>query len=357
MRIHSLLLSLALVASFAQPAFAQPTSGDCSSGGPECPLSGAAAAIEAARRTPEIAATAKAMGEHVVAGMARANAGGGDADSGIHYSHNYEAFFPERFKKDHWDGYANGRYWERVGFMTWRVKPGVSASVALGKWLEGRTIAECLTTIQAIQTDALRAAVGDANFDKRFGEKKKNTPEWQRLTIGPGFSSVSEFMKDAGNKRGSIGKRNVKVGDHYYFYNHPKYLLKHPGGAWQGENAVYDGEVNGVQKWSGFGASGVSEDGMYEEMVGAYNLPRDARDIQVLEEAFGKDPKKWPAEYREDTGSFPKTIKVKDVLTAKPYTLDDTTRKGGFVGTSGVTFDLELVRALRNSGNVAVGPN
>ena len=30
-------------------------------------------------------------------------------------------------------------------------------------------------------------------------------------------------------------------GQWYYFYNHPKYLLKHPGGAWQGENSIYMG--------------------------------------------------------------------------------------------------------------------
>ena len=355
MRLRPLVLSL-LALTIAVPAFAQPTSGsDCATTG-DCPVSGVRAAIEAARRVPEIAATTKAMGEHMVAGMARVNAGGSE-DSGIHYDYNYESAYPDRWRKVYEDGYANGRYWERVGFMQWRLKPGVSASEGIKAWLKGRTIAECLTTINAIQTDALRAAVGDENFDKRFGHKKKAVPEYERLVIGPGNSSVSEFMKSTGNKRGSIGKRNVKAGDHYYLYNHPKYLLKHPGGAWQGENAVFDGEVDGHQTWSGFGASGVTEDGMYEEMVGAYNLPRDERDIAVLEEAFGKNPKKWPKEYQDDGKSFPKTIKVKDVLTSQPYELDGTVRKGGFVGNSGYTFDLDAVKDLRGTPGVAVGPN
>lgn len=352
MRLRSLLSFLALGLTLAQPAFAQPTSGaDCGSGGAECPVGGVRAAIEAARKTPEIAATSKAIGEYIVAGMARANEGGGDADSGIHYSHNYEAFFPDRFRKSHWDGHANTKYWKRVGFMTWQLKPGVSASEGIKSWLKGRTIAECLTTINAIQTDALRAAVSDANFDKRFGEKGKNTPEYKRLVIGPGISSVGEFMTDTGNKRGKIGKRNVKPGEHYYFYNHPKYLLKHPGGAWQGENAVFDGvDADGNQTWSGFGASNVTEDGMYSEMVSAYNQPRDERDIEVLEEQFGKDPKKWPAEYRDDGKSFPKRIKVKDVLDSQPYTIDGSERKGGFVGNSGWKLDLERVKELRGEG-------
>ena len=355
MRLRSLFLSLVALA-LSVPAFAQPTSGsDCASGG-ECPVSGVRAAIDAARRTPEIAATTKAMGEHMVAGMARVNEGG-DADSGIHYDYNYESSYPERWRKTYEDGYATGRYWERLGFMTWRLKPGVSASEGIKAWLKGRTIAECLTTINAIQTDALRAAVGDENFDKRFGSKKKAVPEYERLVIGPGNSSVSEFMTSAGNKRGSIGKRNVKPGDHYYFYNHPKYLLKHPGGAWQGENAVFDGEVDGDQTWSGFGASGVTEDGMYSEMVGAYNLPRDERDIATLEEMFGKNPKKWPKEYQDDGKSFPKRIKVKDILESKPYELDGTVRDGGFVGNSGYTFDLDAVKELRGNPGVAMGPN
>ena len=352
MRLRALFLASSLLT--AVPAFAQPTSGACPEGSTSCPVEEVGRVVAAAAGAPEIAATEKAIGEHIVAGMARANLGG-DADSGIHYAHNYEYYYSERFKKDHWDGYANGRYWERIGFMTWRVKPGVSASTALKKWLEGRTIAECLTTIQAIQTDALRAAVGDKQFDERFGKNGGNTPEDMRLVIGPGMSSVTEYMTDTGNKKGKIGKRNVKVGEHYYFYNHPKYLLKHPGGAWQGENAVYDGETNGVQTWSGFGASGVSEDGMYEEMVGAYNQPRDERDIEVLEEMFGKDPKKWPKEYQE--GSYPETVTVKETLAARPYTLDGTTRRAGFVGTSGWKIDVKAVKALRDGRNVASGPN
>ncbi len=346
MRRHALLL-LALL-GLSLPVHARPTGGDCAPGSAACPVDGVRAVIDAAKGLPEIKATEAAIGSHIVAGMAKANHfTWGDPNVGVHYAHNFEAYFPEKFRKSYWDGYASGKYWERIGFMTWRLKEGVSASEGLRKWLAGRTVAECLTTVNAIQTDALRAAVGDAKFDERFGAKGKRTPAYQRLVIGPGDSSISEFMTETGNKRGRIGKRNVKPGEHYYFYNHPMYLLKHPGGVWQGENAVYDGEVNGQQIWSGFGARGVTEDGMMEEMVGAYNLPRDEQDIKALEEMFGKDPKKWPKEYREDGGVFPDTIKVQDVLTAKPYEIYGTERKGGFVGSSGWKLDVDMVKELR----------
>lgn len=359
-RFLSLLSLLALV-TFATPALAQPTSGACEPGSAGCPLSGVRAVLAAADGAPEIPATEKAMGEWIVKGMQRANTPNEtNPDIGIHYTHNYEAFFPDRFRKTYWNGYASGKYWERQDFMTWRLKDGVSASEALASWLKGRTIAECLTALQAIQTDALRAAVGNKQFDELFGKKGRHTPEEQRLIIGPGFTSVTNFMKGTGNKRGRIGKRNVKVGEHYYIYNHPMYLLKHPGGAFQGENAIYDGEKNGVQMWSGFGVTSVSERGMLEEMVSAYNQPRDDRDLEVLRKRFGKDEKKWPKEYREDGGVWPKRITVKDLLEAKPYEIDGTLRKGGFVGDSGYKLDTQMVKMLRNATldapGVAVGP-
>src|SRR6185295_17223590 len=68
-------------------------------------------------------------------------------------------------------------------------------------------------------------------------------------------------------------------GQWYYFYNHPKYLLKHPGGAWQGENSLYMGKnSSGERTWAGMGASNMTEDGMLDEMVSAYNLARDDAD-------------------------------------------------------------------------------
>lgn len=352
------LLSFLALTTLASPAFAQPTSGTCEPGSADCPISGVRDVLAAANAgAPEIAATEKAIGEWIVKGMEKANTPNEtDPDIGLHYSHNYEWLFPDRFRKTHWDGYASGRYWKRVGFMTWQLKDNVSASEALAQWLKGRTIAECLTVIQAIQTDALRAAVGNKQFDELFGKKGRHTPDEQRLVIGPGFTSVTNFMEGTGNKRGRIGKRNVKPGEHYYFYNHPMYLLKHPGGAFQGENAVYDGTKRGVQRWSGFGVTSTSEQGMLEEMVAAYNQPRDERDLEVLRERFGKDQKKWPKEYREDGGVYPKRITVKDLLEAKPYEIDGTLRKGGFVGDSGFKLDTAMVRALRNATGVAVGP-
>src|SRR6185295_5816167 len=103
----------------------------------------------------------------------------------------------------------------------------------------------------------------------------------------------------------------LKPGEWYYFYNHPKYLLKHPGGAWQGENSLYMGKNSAGQRlWAGLGASNVSEDAMYAEMVSAYNAPRDKNDEREMKE---QGIKKEDGTYADPTydpasGNFADTI-------------------------------------------------
>ncbi len=348
-RLLALPLSIPLLFASAS-AFAQPTTDPCpateSSVESVATVVGEAAALVGG---PQIANDETSLGKHIVAGMDEANRWHGPSD-GIHYAHNYKRNNPDLWKDDYWRGLTDETYFERQGFMTWRLKPGVSASEAIKKWLAGLTIAECLTTVQALQTDALRAAVGDKRFDELFGSKDGD-PEHGRLTIGPGYSTVRRFMvpTDAAknDEVGAIGRRPAKVGEHYYFYNHPKYLLKHPGGAWQGENALYVGERDGVQIWTGLGASNVTEDEMMEQMIRAYNAPRTDRDREVLREHYGEDESKWPAEYKEGSGSFPDQIEVKDILDAPEHTIDWTTRKGGFVGSAGLKLDTEAIERLK----------
>src|SRR5205807_1548724 len=117
-------------------------------------------------------------------------------------------------------------------FMDWRLLPGKNASAALKSWLKGLTIAECNSSLVAIEIDTLRAAIGDEKFDDHFGSVGKVIPEANLLRIKPGTpgTPVEKFMTQteavkAGDV-GTIGARPVKVGEWYYFYNHPKYLLK-----------------------------------------------------------------------------------------------------------------------------------
>jgi peptidoglycan hydrolase-like protein with peptidoglycan-binding domain len=315
---------------------------------------------------PEIGRSEDELGQHVAEQMIAVNKGDTyGPNSGVWYDYNYFAAHqadPANYPwNDDWrSGLAPPEYFDRVGWMDWRLKPGKSASAAIKAWLHGLTIAECLTTITAIEIETIRAALGDTEFDKRWGVEGVPMAEAQRLRVKQGFAGtpLEGRMHDVNaDDPGTFGHRNVKVGDWVYFYNHPKYLLKHPGGAWQGENAVYTGDdAAGNQLFTGLGASGKTEAAMVAEMVGAYNGARNGYDYVQLLDTYCKDTPevqnqdqrykdrdddytrglyekykdRIDAKYREDSGEFPDQVDGDMILNDPPYTIGDTTRKGGF---------------------------
>lgn len=330
-------------------------------------------------RPPDIPVTEEALGKHVAAGMALANEGA-SASSGIWYDYNY---FAEHKKdpaaypwNDDWRyGLASPEYFTRVGWMDWRLRAGKSASAGIKAWLAGLTIAECLATIVAVEIDALRAAIGDDAFDARFGSESSPVHEKERLRITAGVAETPIHGKLTGKTdSGTFGARDVKVGDWAYFYNHPKYLLKHPGGAWQGENAVYLGtNPAGQQLYSGLGATAKTESGLLDEMLGAYNQERDGADyVQLLltyartapevrtpnrrfldhdteytRGLYEKYKGRIPSKYREESGQFKDTITRDEILSSDPYELDGTTRKGGLIADSIARLNTAEVAKLR----------
>lgn len=329
---------------------------------------------------PEIEASEKAMGLHIVDDMNKANDPSSfSPNSGVWYDFNYKARHDKDpanypWDEDYRDGYADPAYFERVGWMDWRLKAGVSASEGIKAWLKGLTIAECLTTIYAIKTDTLRAAIGDKKFDAQFGSPDKVIPADQRLRIStdPATASVDKLLvsteaSDSGDA-GTFGNRPVNEGEWYYFTNHPKYLLKHPGGAFQGENAVYMGKnPAGEQLWSGLGISNVTEDGMLGDMVGAYNSGRTSDDYRQLVKYYATPPIKEaesdsadyealyykyidriPDIYRHDKGEYEDKITKEKILKDPEYEIDGTTRKGGFQPDSGWKLDVAKVKEMRD---------
>ncbi len=302
--------------------------------------------------TPDIALDPTAIGQHVADGM-KATDVPSTPDSGVQYAHNYKRFYPDKFDEDWWKGHADDAYWDRPKAMEWHLRSGASASAAIKKWLKGLTIAECLSTVIALQTDAIRAAVGDKKFDEHFGGADGPGSEGLLvLKAGWGGSSIEKYVKQtdpaAKNDPGTPGHRPAKVGDRYYFYNHPKYLLKHPGGAWQGENSIFEGEEGGVQYWSGLGAVHKTEDDLLTAMKAAYDRERSDRDVEVLNQRYGS-PAKWPAMYKEkkDGGTeFEDAVTKDQILNDPSYSLNGTTRKGGFVAAAGREIDVEAVKGM-----------
>ena len=329
-------------------------------------------AIDEAYQPPEIDAEEDAVGEQVKEKMDQMNNQPATADSGVHYQYNYRHDHPDRYKPDMATGYADPSLFDKEGFMTWRVKPKTSAAAAIQSWLRGLTIAECYTAMIAAEFDAVRAAVGDEKFDDTFGSTDRVMPKDKRLLITPpgqpGSSQIEAMLKPTesakANDAGGENNRPAKVGEWYYFMNHPKYLLKHPGGAWQGENAIYVGREGTAneQMWSGLGTSRgtgpggpshVTERQMLEEMVEAYNGDRDADDEAALKRIKDANGGVLPQALVD---GFPETLGgPDDVLNASPEALkvpgfveDKSPRVPGFNATAGRTLDLDAIKAIRN---------
>lgn len=332
---------------------------------------------------PEIPATAEAVGQHTADEMHKANMDPGyggqyDLDHGIHYSYNYESELSRagqasRWKDEYRWGYnASGHFdnpAETGGFMDFRLKKGHSASAAIKAWLKGLTVAECLTAVFAMEYETLRAAVGDKKFDQTFGSANPQEDAavgGNRLRIAPnGSTPISQFLEatklaemsqDGKHPEGKLSDKELDdhlvPGQWYYFYNHPKYLLKHPGGAWQGENSLYMGRDNkGKRLWAGLGATNKTEDEMVEEMVMAYRGARDVHDERTMKERGIKnddgtynDPK-----YDPTKGEFKNVVTKQEILTDPAYTIDGVERKGGFLAAAGTQLDLDAVDALKKS--------
>jgi hypothetical protein len=194
-------------------------------------------------------------------------------------------------------GYASADYFikERDIFFDWSLKPGTSASEAVRAWLRGLTIAECATTLATIYYSAILAFVGDERFDRYFGapDPSPNAGGKPRLTIRGGMPDMclKDFVKEV-SLGGSPGQRTgLKIGHWYYFKNDPRYITKHPNGLFQGENALFVGEVNGRQTWAGLGVEPATEEEMLDDMAKAFNRGVDPAEgtspAQIVESGGG----------------------------------------------------------------------
>ncbi len=335
---------------------------------------------------PEIDATDEAMGKNMVHEMNLVNGEDGgqyDLTHGVKYSYNRERELKRANRMDLWkDEYRYGHHygdefinpWEQGAFMKFDLKPGKSASAGIKAWLAGVTVAECNSAVVAMQINTFRKAIGDKKFDAQFGSADPTIDKGvtRRLVIKPGTDGTpvdgmvdaTELAKksvDGPGRDPNTGTASdeekealLKPGEWYYFYNHPKYLLKHPGGAWQGENSLYMGKnAKGERLWAGMGATDKTETTMVDEMVSAYNAPRDGEDARAIkdQQLQGPDGKWRDKKYDPAGGVFPDTVDANQILNDPPYSdIDGTTRKGGFLPIAGMSLNPSKVKANRDGG-------
>ncbi len=176
--------------------------------------------------------------------------------------------YPRYYKPDTdpkaWSqGLAPAAYWKRTGFYQFELLPGKSASAALDELFKGPTILECQSTAIAVHLRAVRETIGQAKFDEKYGAAGKTN---QDFVVGISTRTKKSSV-DALTDAKFIDRKDLKVGDRAYFFNHPKYIVRHPSGFWSGEHVVYQG--GGM--WSGFGAAGKSENAMKQKLMSQYN--------------------------------------------------------------------------------------
>jgi len=302
-------------------------------------------------RTPEIPITQEELGKHAVSCMISANRGPHTKTSGVWYAEGYKENFPDAWDDDYLKGYADPEYWEWIGQWQWRLKKGRSASAGVKAWLKGLTIAECYATAIVSEVDSIRAGIGDAKFDEQYGSEDKAVEP--RLELGGKGSNALgggrlRYKSMAGGV-GTIGHRPATVGEWHYFYNHPKYLLKHPGGVYQGENAMLRQETtpNGDQLWEGLGQRKVTERQMYINMMADYNRARNDWDNKALEDIRKRHGGVLPAQY--DAANFPDRLNsYEEILNEPPSNIDGTVRTGGYNPTSGKSLDPAKVQELKD---------
>jgi nucleoid-associated protein YgaU len=172
------------------------------------------------------------------------------------------------------EGYLDPTYWVAITGQNWtfKLKDGQSASAAIDSLFNSPTRLECLSTTGAIFARSVRETIGAEAFDKNFGAKGKNN---QDLVIGPNAPEYqASRMNKLINRVTPASAADLLPGDWVYFWNCAQYHVKHPGGYWGGENAIYKG--NGL--FSGFGAADMTEEQLNRELHKQYNDGLDPAD-------------------------------------------------------------------------------
>jgi hypothetical protein len=166
--------------------------------------------------------------------------------------------------------HLDSTYWNNVGFLDFRPKsplpPGKNASDAIEAIFApgANTRIECLSMIVAIEYYSMLKGIGKDKFNVMF-------PGGAGIRISTVSSGIPLVSPGASGKYDVISlatKIELLPGDWVYFKNFSDYLTKHPGGAWQGENAIYLG--GGMYR--GFGVPALNEDDMNKELVRQYNF-------------------------------------------------------------------------------------
>jgi hypothetical protein len=196
---------------------------------------------------------------------------------GMDEAHGGSCNYPDSAHPDHLDS----AYWDRIGWMHFEPKSPLPAGKEASDAIEAifapgaDTRLECQSMTVAVEYYSLLKGLGKTKFNALF-------PGGAGLEISARLSTGAHptfYGSDRLYKNITLSsKSEILTGDWVYFKNFADYLTKQPGGAWQGENAVY----MGGGKYRGFGVSSMAEADMNTELVRVYNLGLPVADQKTV---------------------------------------------------------------------------
>jgi hypothetical protein len=199
------------------------------------------------------------------------------ATKGMAAAHAGCCNYPDSAHPDHLDS----TYWDRISWMYFKPKSPLPSGKEASDAIEAifapgaGTRLECMAMTVAVEYYSLLKGLGKVKFNAKFpGGVGLEISTRLSTSAHPTFYGSTRVYKNL-----TLSNKNeVLPGDWVYFKNFADYLVKHPGGSWQGENAIY----LGGGKYRGFGVSAMTETDMNKELVRVYNLGLPAADKKTL---------------------------------------------------------------------------
>ena len=159
---------------------------------------------------------------------------------------------------------SKGEYPIPIGF---RLKDGVSATVAVESAFNGETLVECQIALQLAFARGILRTIGSEAFDRAFGSSNDKNAD---LAVGFGDQSPQSKLRTLYEVRSLQSRSDLLPGDFVYFRNAPDYLAQRRPGSWRGENTVFLGN----DTFSGHGVERLSEMNVNNRLFREYRNAR-----------------------------------------------------------------------------------
>lgn len=169
-------------------------------------------------------------------------------------------------------------------------KTGVSPSGSLRAFLEGPTLADCGTTVEAVYLQAMFNSLGKQKFDSLFASRrdKLKIGAFVSWDIESSLDCFTELVDPRVNNKTDLNK--LQIGDHICLRGVPGYGIKHRLGNWANLHALVVGfNKEGNPLLSGLGLSEpATPTEITNFMIDAYNEPQSSETKELIQE-IGED--------------------------------------------------------------------